>query len=526
MRPFKGYKRGKSPKYGLIKLPTDHGVSRFIELPGNSRKHYIMFLEDLIMRYIGVLFPGYVIHSWHSIKVTRDADLEYEDYAEDDLIEVVESLSTKRAIGLPNRFQYDREMPANMLNFLLETFEIEHDIVVKGGKTNNFRDFFSFPNPKSPMLERKKHIPLRYTPLENSVSIFEAVENDNYMLHFPYHTFDYFIQFLTEAAHDDTVTEIKTTQYRVASNSGVVDALIDAALNGKKVTVLVELKARFDEEVNLQYAREMKKAGINILYSIQGFKVHSKVALIQRVQDGKTLKRLAFIGTGNFNEKTAKIYCDHGYFTSHEGITKDLELLFILLERRDTNIQFNHILVPRFNMVEQYKAHIDKEIENVKAGKEGYFLLKMNGLEDPAMIEYLYKASEAGVKIDCLIRGVCCLVPNQPYSKNIRVIRIVDRFLEHARVFVFYDNGKNHIYAGSADWMKRNLYRRIECVFPIYDEDIKQEILDILNIQLSDNVNGRQLNENLENEPIHTGNKWIRAQEEIYYYLREKQKGV
>ncbi|MFW5657026.1 MAG: polyphosphate kinase 1 [Bacteroidota bacterium] len=524
-RMYKTFRKGKRPTYGLIKIPTDHGISRFIDIPSETPgKHYYMFLEDVIMLFINRLYPGFFVDSWHPIKITRDADLEYEDYDGDDLIELIENLETRRAIGAANRFQYDAAMGLNALQFIMETLNIDSDIQVKGGRTHNFRDFFNFPNPVSPELEHKKFTPLRVTSLDEAKNIFDAIEQQDYLLHFPYQSFDYFITFLNQAAIDDSVEEIKLTQYRVASKSAVVDALINAALNGKKVTVFVELKARFDEENNLEYAREMKKAGIKIIYSIPGLKVHAKVALVTRKPSDENKPRyLAFLGTGNFNEKTARLYGDHGLFTVDEGIIDDLLKLFNYLQDQSINVDFNQLLIAKFNLVDQMKKLIDQEIQNVRQGQKGYILLKMNGLEDPVTITKLYEASEAGVKIDLLVRGVCCVMPNQPYSRNIRIIRIVDRFLEHARVFVFYNNGKNTIYMGSADWMKRNLYRRIECVFPIKDERIKEEVLDILNIQLRDNVKGRLLDEkmtNLKREPL--DGKDLRSQVAIFEYLRNK----
>ncbi|MFC2087716.1 polyphosphate kinase 1 [Bacteroidota bacterium] len=510
----------RRPKYGIIKLPTDHNISRFIELPEKNDKYYIMFLEDLLMRHVNKLFPGYHIDSWYSFKVTRDADLEYEDYDQEDLIEVIENIENTRAIGAPNRFQYDARIPSNVLKYLIETFGIDEETIVQGGRTHNYRDFFAFPNPLSPRLENKKFKPLKLTELELESSIFRAIEKKEYMLHFPYQSFDYFIRFLNEAAYDESVEEIKTTQYRVARNSAVVEALINAALNGKKVTVFVELKARFDEEANLKYAREMKQAGIKIIYSIPKLKVHSKLAIVVRKENlGKSL---AFLGTGNFNEKTARLYCDHGFFTTDEVILSDLKRLFSHFEDQTVELKFKEILVPNYNMIETYKELIDNEIRLAREGKSGYILLKMNGLEDTEMISKLYEASENGVKVDCIIRGICCLIPNQPYSKNIRVIRIVDRFLEHARIFVFQNNGNHKIYMGSADWMKRNLYRRIECVFPIKNIELKKEILDLLKIQLSDNTSARIVDENMENVPVKQEGPAIRTQEETYRFLQDK----
>ncbi len=513
----------RTPRYALLKLPTDHDISRFIQLPVREGRHSVMFLEDLIMRYAHEIFPGFHINNWYTIKITRDADLDYEDYDNEDLIEAIEQLEQTRAVGRPNRFQFNKEMPENMLHFLLETLDISHDTIVKGGRTNNFRHFFSFPNPFHPQHELENIKPIKLPVFENAASMLQVIENQDVLLSFPYQSFEYFISFLQEAGHTDDVESIKITQYRVASNSAVVNSLIRAALNGKDVTVFVELKARFDEEANLQYAREMKHSGIKIIYFLPGLKVHSKVALIKRKAGPKGENRdLSFIGTGNFNEKTARLYCDHGYFTANADIISDLNKLFSYLEHQTPPEKFDKILVPNFNMTETFKKLIDKEIKQVQKGDKAYIIIKVNGLEDPKMISELYKASEAGVKIDCLVRGVNCLIPNKKYSKNIRIIRIVDRYLEHARVFYFYAGGKEKVYIGSADWMKRNLYRRIECVIPIPDKKLKQELIDILNIQLNDNVSARLVDEHNVNQIIEGGKKNIRTQYELFKYFKNK----
>jgi polyphosphate kinase len=514
---IKNIARLSRSQYALVKVPTDHNISRFAELPMKDGKHYIMFLEDIMVKYLNEIFPGYVISGTHSIKVTRDADLEYEDYDSEELKEVIENLETTRAIGLPNRFQYDARMDRNMMSFLEDALDIDRDTLVKGGRTHNFRDFFNFPNPLSPDLEHPKHIPLPVPELESD-AYFDKFEKKEYMLHFPYQSFDYFINFLKEAAKDPAVIEINTTQYRVATKSEVVETLIQAASNGKKVTVFVELKARFDEEANLRYAREMAKAGINIVYSLPGLKVHAKLALVRR--RGK--KAIAFLGTGNFNEKTARLYCDHGFFTSDTRIIDDLLQLFHHLVHR-TPCNFQHILVPNFNLVETFINLINREINIAREGGQGFIIIKLNGLEDQVMIHKLYEASEAGVRIELLVRGVCSLMPEMEYSRNIRVVRIIDRFLEHARVFYFRGGGDEKLFMGSADWMRRNLVRRIECVFPVYNPEIKAEVLDILNIQINANVNARIIDKDHTNKKIDVGDKpLIRAQQAIYEYLKKK----
>lgn len=511
----------KRAKYGMIKLPTDHNISRFITMPEENGLFPIIFLEDMIMHFVHKIFPGFIVKDWHSIKLTRDADLDYDDFEGERLIQAISSIKVSRSLGEPNRFLYYSKMPTKMLNYLKATLHIDDAITVKGGPHHNFRDFFGFPNPHSPDLEHPALTRIRIPEFVSAKSISSCVNKKDYLLSVPYQTYDHFIQFLREATRDESVVEIFSTQYRVAAQSEVVSALIDAAENGKKVTVFVELKARFDEEANLRHAREMKKAGINIIYSIPNLKVHAKVALIIRKPDAK-LKSMAFLGTGNFNEKTARLYGDHGIFTSHKGIIKDLVRLFEHLKDQKVPMNFKHILVPKYNMVERFKKLIDKEIENVKEGKEGYILLKMNGLQDPYMVDNLYRASESGVKVDLLIRGICILKTGKKYSKNIRVVRIIDRFLEHARVFVFGNDGDPLVYLGSADWMKRNLYRRIECNFPVYDEALKQEVLDILQIQLNDNVKACNIVEKMRNERIINDNPLIRSQMATYDYLKDK----
>lgn len=509
--------------YGMVKIPTDHDVARFIELPEDKGNYYIMFLEDLIMRNIKTIFPGYTVEDWFNIKVTRDADLDYDDYVGEDLIDVIERIGSARELGHPNRFQFDRRMPNSMIEFLKETFNLEERDLVQGGATHNFRDFFNFPNPMAPRLENDKLIPLRVPELDAADSLLNEFTHKDYMLHFPYQSYNYLIRFLQEAANDPNVTEIKATQYRVAANSAVVDAFITAAENGKKVTVFVELKARFDEEANLRHARDMKQAGIKIIYSIPGLKVHAKVALVIRKNDEGEDKSVAYMATGNFNERTARLYCDHGMFTANTDIVDELKSLFGYLEDQTIKPAFKHILVPNFNMIEVFGKLINNEIESVEKGNEGYICLKMNGLEDPVMIDKLYEASEKGVKIDIIVRGICTLVPNKKFSKNIRLIRIIDRFLEHDRVFIFHNKGKEIVYTGSADWMRRNLYRRIECVFPVTNKKIKKELLDIINIQLNDTVKARLIGDDMTNKRIQRAGIPIRSQTAIYDYLVDKE---
>jgi polyphosphate kinase len=515
-------KKKQLERYGIIKIPTDHNISRFIELPHNNGKHYIIFMEDIIMKHIDAIFPGYKVKSSYSLKLTRDADMEYDDYEGDDLIDAIDRIRSIRSVGKPNRFQYDRTMPQKLLDYLTASFHISKDIYVMGGSRHNFRDFFSFPNPVYPKLEIESLPPIPIPALANQKkTIASLISKKDFLLSVPYQPFEHYLRFLREASTDPSVKEIKATQYRVSDHSVVVNSLIAAAENGKKVTVFVELKARFDEEANLKWANEMTKAGIRIIYSIPKLKVHAKISMVIRKKGSKYGDQV-YLGTGNFNEKTARLYGDHGVFTSNPEVVGEVKELYKHLENQKVRPKFKHILVPGFNMVPKFIKLIDQEIANVTKGKIGYILLKMNGLQDKEMVDSLYKASEAGVKIDLIIRGVCTLRTGMPYSKNIRVIRIVDRYLEHARVFVFLNNGDHQIYLGSADWMKRNLRARVECDFPVYDPDLKKELIDILNIQLSDNVKACEIDENLKNQRIVTKGPDIRAQMSIYEYFKNK----
>ena len=511
--------------YALMKIPFSK-VPRFIELPPHEGKYYIMFIDDIIRANLQSVFPGYEIDSCYSIKISRDADIYLEDEGKGSILEKIRKKVKKRKIGALSRFMYDQAMPADFLAFICEAFGILPDDLVVGGRYNNLQDLSKLPNPAGKQLEQHLPLPMRIPYLDEAGSIFKVIKKRDVMLHFPYESFDYLIRFLMEAAFDPKVNEIKITQYRVAENSAVINTLISAAQNGKKVTVFVELKARFDEENNMRTAERMEQAGIKIIYSIPGLKVHAKVAVILRKDNAQGVKRrdFAYLSTGNFNEKTAKIYADMALLTCQEEIIADINKVFAVLEGRLQAPTFHHLLVARFNMVPELRRMIQREIDHVRAGGKGYIILKMNGLHDQQMIDLLYQASEAGVEIDLIVRGICCLVPDQPYSQNIRVTRIVDMFLEHARIWYFYNEGQEELFLTSADWMRRNLNRRIETAFPILDPEIKQEVINILHIQLRDNVKACRLDSELRNcfkresdmrEPV-------RAQQAIYDYLKQK----
>ena len=516
---------GPAYHYALMKIPFSK-VPRFIELPPHEGKYYIMFIDDIIRANLQSVFPGYEIESCYSIKISRDADIYLEDEGKENLLETIRKKVKKRKIGALSRFMYDQAMPADFLAFICDAFGIHPDDLVVGGRYNNLQDLSQLPNPAGKQLEQHPPLPMRVPYLDEAGSIFKVIKKRDVMLHFPYESFDYLIRFLMEAAFDPKVDEIKITQYRVAENSAVINTLISAAQNGKKVTVFVELKARFDEENNMRTAERMEQAGIKIIYSIPGLKVHAKVAVILRKDNAQGAKRrdFAYLSTGNFNEKTAKVYADMALLTCQEEIITDINKVFAVLEGRLKSPTFHHLLVARFNMVPELQRMIQREIDHVKAGGKGYIILKMNGLHDQQMIDTLYRASEAGVEIDLIVRGICCLVPDQSYSRNIRVTRLVDMFLEHARIWYFYNEGQDELFLTSADWMRRNLNRRIETAFPILDPEIKQEVIDILHLQLSDNVKACRLDGVLRNcfKRDETTSAPVRAQLAIYDYLKKK----
>lgn len=512
-------------QYFVMKLPYSK-VPRFIELPKHGENYYLMFIEDIIKANIWKMFPGYEVDCSYCLKISRDADILIDDLSTTDIVEQVKKKVKKRKMGAVCRFVYDRTMPTDFLNYIVDAFNINPNELVPGDIHLNLEDLSHLPNPNKKLNADPKPHPMKLQYLDKKESIFQYVNKKDLLIHFPYHSFEHLIHFLYEAVHDPSCNEIMITQYRVAENSAIINTLISAAQNGKKVTVFVELKARFDEENNLATAEMMKAAGINIIFSIPGLKVHAKVALILRQNEtGEQIRSYAYVSTGNFNERTAKIYADTGLFTSNKLIVNDLHNLFLTLEKKNPQPKFKRLLVAQFNLIPELTKLIHHEIRLAKQGKGGRIILKMNALQDPKMIEELYHASESGVEIDLIVRGVCCLIPGEVYSRNIHVTRIVDSFLEHTRVWYFGNEGKPKVYIGSPDWMRRNLYRRIEAVTPILDEDLKQEMIEMINIQLRDNQKACWVNNNLRNifkkapqaPPV-------RAQYAFYEYLKRKNK--
>lgn len=517
-------KSNRQPYYFVMKQPFAK-VPRFIELPSHEKNYYLMFAEDIIKANLNLIFPGYDVDSSYSIKISRDADILIDDTASSaDLVAQLKKKVKKRKIGDVCRFVYDRAMPQDFLDFLVDAFRINRDELVPGDKHLNLEDLRHLPNPNRYLHCPEKPKPMKLTILDEKESIFNYVEKKDLLLYYPYHSFEHFIHFLYEAVHNPETREIMVTQYRVAENSAVINTLIAAAQNGKKVTVFVELKARFDEENNLATAEMMQAAGIKIIYSIPGLKVHAKVALVRRRSfNGEKIPSYAYISTGNFNEKTATLYADCGLFTCRKEIVNDLYNLFRTLQGKE-DPKFSTLLVARFNLIPELNRLIDREITLADQGKHGRIILKLNALQDPTMIDRLYEASEHGVEIDLIVRGICCLIPGQPYSRNIRVTRIVDSFLEHARIWYFGNDNHPKLFLGSPDWMRRNLYRRIEAVTPVLDPDLRDSLIEMLRIQLTDNQKACWVDDRLRNvfKKKTPGTPSVRAQYYFYEWLSKK----
>ena len=512
-------------EYALVKIPSDH-LSRFVHLPSPRNQKHVIMLDDIVRHNVSFMFPGYEISDTYSIKLTRDAELYIDDEFSGDLVEKIKVSLNRRHVGPASRFVYDREIPDKLLDFLRETFELEKlDLLVEGRYHNNFA-FFKFPDFGLDHLKNPDLSPLPHKELEETEDFWATIWEKDRFVHFPYHSYESVIRFFEEAADDPAVTHIKIIQYRVASVSRIMQALIKAVQAGKQVSAFIEVKARFDEEANLEWGEKLEKAGVVVNYSFPGVKVHSKLALVRRQEEDGEAKLYTYLSTGNFHENTAKIYSDFGLFTADTRLTAEVARVFSFLETVKVPSQdFEHLLVGQFNLRSGIEKMIDREIKHAKNGKKARIILKMNSLQDPQMIEKLYDASRAGVKIKAVVRGICSLVPGiKGVSENIEIVSIVDRFLEHARIFIFYNGGENNIYLSSADWMTRNLSYRVETTFPLYDEDIRRMILDIMELQLTDNVKARIIDEKHSNKYRKYGEDMaIRSQVETYYYIKRRE---
>jgi polyphosphate kinase len=511
-------------RLALIEIPTD-GSNRFLELPETNQLKFITLIDDVI-RYcldeIFFIFKYDQIESY-SIQLTRDAELNLDKHISEKFIEALTKSLNKRSKGRPMRLLYDKDMPLDMVNYLVDKLDLNIDGLIPGNRYHNFKDFISFPNVGDANLEYSPMPSLPVQGLSIMSSIFTQVSKRDYLINLPYQSFDYIIHFLREAAIDPKVKEISITLYRLAANSKVIHALINAAKNGKKVYCFLELKARFDEEANIYWTSKLEEEGVMVHYGILDYKVHSKICLVQRHERG-LVKYYSNLATGNFNEKTAKLYGDHSLFTANAEINAELVKLFEGLRTKTFYKGYKHLIVSPLESRLKLNSLINHEIKNAKAGKQAFIILKMNSLTDEHTIAKLYEANNAGVDIKLIIRGMCCLVPGlDGFSERIEVISIIDRFLEHARVWVFANSGKEKVYLSSADLMARNLDNRVEVGFPILDQEVKAEILKILDIQLKDNIKARLINQLSTNPYRKTKSKIpVRAQTDIYHYLKYK----
>lgn len=511
-------------QYSLIEIPLE-SLERFIVLPETNNLKFVILLDDII-RYC--LDDIYFIFDYpeveaYSIQLTRDAELTLDTNVSEKFIDTLSKSLQKRKKGKPMRLLYDNNIPLSMLSYLVSKLDLTADALIPGSRYHNFKDFINFPNVGRPELEYPRDTPLKVRDLDLSKSIFSQIARRDYLINLPYQSFDYIIHFMREAAIDPKVTEISITLYRLAANSRVINALINAAKNGKKVNCLVELKARFDEQNNIYWMNKLEEEGVNVSYGLHDYKVHSKICLVTRMEKGKAV-HYASLATGNFNERTSRIYCDHSLFTTHRGITNELRRLFMGLEKKVFLDDYKYLVVSPLETRKKVYALISNEIRHAQEGKPAYMVLKMNSLADEEMIGKLYEASNAGVRIQLIIRGMCCLIPGVPgMSKNIEVISIIDKYLEHARVWIFGNGGDELMFLSSADFMTRNLDARVEVGFPILDPDVKQELRDIIDIQLKDNTKAREINAANTNRYRRTEElDKHRAQTDIYKYLKNK----
>ncbi|TOC71814.1 polyphosphate kinase 1 [Vibrio parahaemolyticus] len=517
-------------QYALIEIPTDH-LPRFVMVPEQKgkRRKTIILLDNIIRYCLDELFKGFFDYdelAGYAMKMTRDAEYDLRNEIEYSLLEQMSAGVNQRLTAMPVRFVYEREMPQEMLDFLCSKLRISnYDNLIPGGRYHNFKDFIAFPNVGREYLENKPMPPMKCADFEGYANSFEAIKAKDILLYYPYHTFDHIGELVRQASFDPKVLSIKINTYRVAKDSRLMNSLIDAVHNGKNVTVVVELQARFDEEANIEWSKVLTEAGVHVIFGAPGLKIHSKLLMISR-REGDDIIRYAHIGTGNFHEKTARIYTDFSLLTADQEITNEVRNVFGYIENPYRPVKFNHLMVSPRNSRTQIYRLIDNEIANAKAGKKAGLTIKVNNLVDKGIVTRLYAASNAGVKINMIIRGMCALVPGiEGVSENIRIISIVDRFLEHPRVVITHNDGDPQVYISSADWMTRNIDHRIEVAAPVRDPRLKQRIIDITNIHFTDTVKARLIDKEMSNSYVPRGNrKKVRSQVAIYDYLKNIEK--
>ena len=507
----------------IVNIPTDFLPRFYFTDDKTTGTRFIIFLDDIIKQNLDKIFIGYRIKASYSFKITRDAALDLHDEYEGDIADKIKKQLTKRDSGLATRFLYQPGIPLRLLYSAIDKLNLTNANAVAGGNYHNLKNLSAIPLPDKQHFSYEPWVPVNKNNLTIDHSIFDTLADKDIIVHTPYQSYYPIIRFFTEASVDENVEEIYVTIYRVANDSMIVNSLISAAKNGKKVIAFVELKARFDEANNLKWAGKMKEAGVKIIYSIPGLKVHAKVALLKRRENNR-VKYYGLLSTGNFNESTAGLYTDHVLLTAHPGIVRELELLFIFFNfrvqpKKYRSLNFEHLLVAQYNLQSKFLQLIEREIAFANQGNKASIIIKLNSLEDKVLITKLYEASNAGVQIKLIIRSICCLIPGvAQMSENISVVRIVDRYLEHGRIFIFHNNGFPLLFMGSADWMNRSMYHRIEVCFPVYDEKIKEALIQLVNIQMADNVKAVTLNDNMENCIVVTESNQplVRSQKAIY----------
>lgn len=511
--------------YALLEVPTD-SLPRFVLLPDEGEKRFVMMLDDVIRYSLGDMFRplGFDEFKAYTVKITRDAELDIDNDISKSFYELMTESLKRRNKGFPVRFVYDREIPKPLLDFLKKKLKIsEEDNLRGGGRYHNFRDFIKFPNIGNKDMLYPTSKPLKHPVLSKATSLFDVIRQKDMMLHYPYQSFDHLIDLLREASIDPKVRAIKMTFYRAARDSKVINALINAARNGKYVTVFLEIQARFDEKANIYWAQRLNEEGVKVIKNLPGYKVHAKLMLIRRKENGKNVF-YTNISTGNFNESTARVYADESLFTANQKIAREVDMLFHLFESPYTPPAFKHLLVAPYHLRDRIVKLLNREIRNAKKGQEAWVIIKLNNLVDKTVVQKLVAASRAGVKIQIICRGICVLVPGiQGYSENIQIIGHIDRYLEHSRIFVFANGGHPEYFISSADWMMRNFDHRFEISCPVYDKDIQEELMLMLQTQLSDNVKARCINSN----PVYNGykkpkngEKEVRSQSDLYDYFK------
>lgn len=517
---------GRKPnRYALFPLPVEE-VGRWVRIPASIRQaqgeiqddcQMIMYIDDAIRTCLPLVFPGMpfdVYEAW-TFKFTRDAEMEIENDLREGFLQKIQKGVKSRKAGVPLRIVYDREMPEGMLRRLKSKLvsNAKLDTAVAGGRYQNHRDFMSFPDCGKEGLTYPKWMPVINKEMHDTESIFKVIREKDRFLHVPYHSFDGYIRLLNEAAIDPRVKSVKTTLYRLAKDSKVIRALICAALNGKKVTVIIELLARFDEASNISWSKKMQEAGINVIFGVEGLKVHSKITHI----GFKSGQDIAVVSTGNFHEGNASRYTDVMLMTANRNIVQDVERVFHFIEKPYSPVKFKQLLVSPNEMKERFIHLIDNEIKNHLTGKPAWIKMKVNHITEPKMVQKIYDAVEAGIKVEALVRGNCSLVDNDDFDGRLKIVGIIDRYLEHSRIFVFANGGKPLYFIGSADWMPRNLDCRVEVVTPVYDKDIQQELLKILNYGLYDTKQGRVVAGHQDNDME------FRSQEALYKHYNDNE---